>query len=118
MTRPSAPYLRGQRIEPKAITGQETVAGLIENAFLAYNAGRLREACQLFTQRMLEPDTTVGIAHGTRTDARISPRPRNARFIASASTVPSASSTVTLTAAKKPVCAMAAQKRGSPRASR
>ena len=45
MTRPSAPYLRGQRIEPKAITGQETVAGLIENAFLAYNAGRLHEGC-------------------------------------------------------------------------
>ena len=61
MTRPSAPYLRGQRIEPTAITGQETVAELIDNAFLAYNAGRLREGCQLFTQRMLEPDVTVGM---------------------------------------------------------
>ncbi|HEU0302692.1 MAG TPA: deoxyhypusine synthase, partial [Longimicrobium sp.] len=28
---------------------------------LAYNAGRLREGCQLFVQRMLEPDTTVGM---------------------------------------------------------
>ncbi|HEU4649373.1 MAG TPA: deoxyhypusine synthase [Gemmatimonadales bacterium] len=61
MSRPSAPYLRGQRIEPKAITGRETAAELIENAFLAYNAGRLREGCQLFTQRMLEPDVTVGM---------------------------------------------------------
>jgi deoxyhypusine synthase len=61
MTRPSAPYLRGQRIDPRGITGQETVAELVENAFLAYNAGRLREGCQLFTQRMLEPDVTVGM---------------------------------------------------------
>jgi deoxyhypusine synthase len=37
------------------------VADLIDNAFLAYNAGRLREGCQLFVQRMLEPDTTVGM---------------------------------------------------------
>src|SRR5215208_4081857 len=59
MTRPSAPYLRGQRIDPKATTGKETVAELVDNAFLAYNAGRLREGCQLFTQRMLEPDVTV-----------------------------------------------------------
>jgi deoxyhypusine synthase len=61
MTRPSAQYLRGQRIDPKATTGKESVAELIENAFLAYNAGRLREGCQLFTQRMLEPDVTVGM---------------------------------------------------------
>src|SRR3989337_774898 len=61
MTRPSAPYLRGQRIDPHGITGKETVADLVENAFLAYNAGRLREACQLFTQRMLDPEVTVGM---------------------------------------------------------
>src|SRR4029079_11695820 len=61
MTRPSAPYLRGQRIDPKGTTGQESVAELIDNAFLAYNAGRLREGFQLFTQRMLEPDVTVGM---------------------------------------------------------
>jgi deoxyhypusine synthase len=61
MTRPSAPYLRGQRIDPRGITGKETVADLVENAFLAYNAGRLREGCQLFTQRMLDPEVTVGM---------------------------------------------------------
>jgi deoxyhypusine synthase len=61
MTLPSAPYLRGQRIDPQPITGRETAAELIENAFLAYNAGRLREGCQLFTQRMLEPEVTVGM---------------------------------------------------------
>ena len=61
MTRPSAAFLRGPRIDPKAITGRETAADLIESAFLAYNAGRLREGCALFTQRMLAPDVTVGM---------------------------------------------------------
>ncbi len=62
MTRPSAAYLRGQRIDPKATTGRETAADLIDNAFLAFNAGRLREGCALFTQRMLAPDVTVGMS--------------------------------------------------------
>jgi deoxyhypusine synthase len=62
MTRPSSEFLRGRRINPSAITGQETVADLIDNAFLAYNGGRLREACILFTQRMLEADVTVGMS--------------------------------------------------------
>jgi deoxyhypusine synthase len=62
MTRPSAPHLRGRRIDPAPISGQETVADLIDNAFLAYNAGRLREACELFTGRMLEPSVTVGMS--------------------------------------------------------
>jgi len=62
MTRPSGPYLRGQRIDPTAITGGEQIADLVDNAFLAYNAGRLREGCQLFTTRMLQPDTTVGMS--------------------------------------------------------
>ncbi len=54
-------FLGGQRIEPRAITGRETTAELIEQTFLAYNAARLREACQLLTQKMLEPDVTVGL---------------------------------------------------------
>jgi deoxyhypusine synthase len=62
MARPSAPHLRGRRIDPAPISGQETVADLIDNAFLAYNAGRLREACVLFTDRMLEPTVTVGMS--------------------------------------------------------
>ena len=62
MTRPSSAYLRGKRIDPTAINGQELVADLVDNAFLAYNAGRLREACHLFTRRMLQPDTTVGMS--------------------------------------------------------
>ena len=54
-------FLSGERILPKGITGTETAADLIDSAFLAYNAARLREGCQLFTQKMLEPDVTVGM---------------------------------------------------------
>jgi len=54
-------FLRGGRIEPKKIDGGETTADLIDNAFLAYNAARLREGCQLFTKRMLDDDVTVGM---------------------------------------------------------
>src|SRR5258705_5080100 len=55
-------FLRGPRINPKPITGKETTAELVENAFLAYNAGRLAEGCRLFSQRMLEEDVTVGMS--------------------------------------------------------
>jgi deoxyhypusine synthase len=62
MTRPSAKYLRGHRINPEAITGKETAADLLDNAFLAYNAGRLREGSRLFTERMLAPESTVALS--------------------------------------------------------
>src|SRR6202043_2263596 len=55
-------FLKGQRIDPRRIDGKETVADLIEGTYLAYNAARLREACQLFTGKMLEPDVTVGLS--------------------------------------------------------
>src|SRR4030095_10361385 len=32
------------------------------SSFLAYNAARLREACQLYVERMLEDDVTVGMS--------------------------------------------------------
>ena len=54
-------FLRGQAISPSPITGKETAADLIDNAFLAYNAARLREACLLYTRKMLEADVTVGL---------------------------------------------------------
>jgi deoxyhypusine synthase len=55
-------YLRGPRIAPPAITGRETAAELVDQAFLAYNAGRLAEGCRLFTERMLADDATVGMS--------------------------------------------------------
>jgi deoxyhypusine synthase len=54
-------FLRGDRIDPRPINGGESAADLIDNAFLAYNAARLREACHLFTKKMLEPDVTIGM---------------------------------------------------------
>ena len=54
-------FLRGQKIQPRKIDGRETVVDLVEGTFLAYNAARLREACQLYTSRMLEQDVTVGL---------------------------------------------------------
>jgi deoxyhypusine synthase len=55
-------FLRGARISPRAITGKESIPELVENAFLAYNAGRLAEGCRLFTERMLAPECTVGMS--------------------------------------------------------
>jgi len=55
-------FLRGPRIDPKPITGRESVPELVDNAFLAYNAGRLAEGCRLFAERMLADDVTVGMS--------------------------------------------------------
>ncbi len=55
-------FLQGRRIDPAPITRETTVTELVDDAFLAYNAARLREACQLFTQKMLEPEVTVGLS--------------------------------------------------------
>lgn len=55
-------FLRGPRIDPQGVSGKETVAELVDNAFLAYNAGRLREACRLYSDRMLAADATVGMS--------------------------------------------------------
>ncbi|MFP5355351.1 MAG: homospermidine biosynthesis protein [Gemmatimonadota bacterium] len=53
--------MRGGRIDPRKINGKERVVDLIEGTYLAYNAGRLREACQLFTEKMLDPSVTIGL---------------------------------------------------------
>ena len=62
MPKDPGPYLKGPKIQPSPISGKETVADLIDNAFLAYNAGRLREACRLFVEKMLADDATVGMS--------------------------------------------------------
>src|SRR5580765_3492169 len=61
MAKQQSKFLRGRRIDPKPITRGTRLTDLIDNAFVAYNAARLREACWLFTQKMLEPDVTVGV---------------------------------------------------------
>jgi deoxyhypusine synthase len=62
MTRKKSKFLQGRKIDPKPISANVTAADLIDESFLAYNAARMREACQLFTQKMLEPDVTVGLS--------------------------------------------------------
>ncbi len=65
-------FLQGKRISPKPITGKESVPDLIDKTFLAYNAGRLQEACRLFAEKMLRPDVTVGLSlSGAMTPAGI-----------------------------------------------
>ncbi len=55
-------FLRGRKIDPAPITSQTTLTNLVDEAFLAYNGARLREACQLFTRKMLEPEVTIGLS--------------------------------------------------------
>lgn len=62
MSKRTKGLLAGPSINPAPISGKESAADLIENAFLAYNAGRLRDACRLFTEKMLAPDGTVGMS--------------------------------------------------------
>jgi len=54
--------LSGKRIDPAPITENTALADLVDESFLAYNAARLREACQLFTKKMLQPEVTVGLS--------------------------------------------------------
>lgn len=54
-------FLQGKRIAPTPITKETSVVQLIENNFQAYNAARLREGAQLFAERMLADDVTVGL---------------------------------------------------------
>ncbi len=55
-------FLSGRAIAPKGIHRKTSIVELVEGAFLAYNAARLREACQLFTQKMLQPEVTIGMS--------------------------------------------------------
>src|ERR1700720_3647773 len=62
MAKHRSKFLHGKRIDPAPITPKTTLADLVDESFLAYNAARLREACHLFTRKMLEPDVTVGLS--------------------------------------------------------
>jgi deoxyhypusine synthase len=55
-------YMSGPRILPKNLTGAEKLSDVIDNTFLAYNSARLKEGCQLFVERMLEPEVTIGMS--------------------------------------------------------
>lgn len=55
-------FLTGKKITTTPIKKNINVTDLVDNYFQAYNAGRLNEACNLFTQKMLEDDVTIGIS--------------------------------------------------------
>jgi deoxyhypusine synthase len=55
-------YLSGRRILPRNLTGRERLADIVDEVFLAYNSARLRECCQLFVEKMLQPDVTIGMS--------------------------------------------------------
>jgi deoxyhypusine synthase len=62
-----------RRIRPAPLeTGSRDVVALIENYFNAYNAARLREACQTFA-RMIDEGATIGVSiSGALTPAGLS----------------------------------------------
>ena len=51
-----------RRIDPPALTADMSLTKVIDEAFLSYNAGRLREACRLFAEKMLADDAVVGLS--------------------------------------------------------
>ena len=55
-------FLKGKGIAPPAINSGTSLVDLIDQTFNAYNAARFREACHLFTERMLEDDVVVGVS--------------------------------------------------------
>ncbi len=55
-------YGMGPKIAPDPVTPGVTVDRLVDGAFLAYNGARLREACRLLVEKMLEPDVTIGMS--------------------------------------------------------
>ncbi len=57
-----ASFLSGKKIDPRPIKKNINVVELVDRHFQAYNASRLREACQLLTDKMLEPDVTIGLS--------------------------------------------------------
>jgi len=61
--RGSGGYLSGQPIRYYRPRGSADVRELLDHGFQAFNAGRLSEACRIFTDKMLDPanDTTIGL---------------------------------------------------------
>ena len=58
----SSRHLSGKTISPQPLTGHESLPDLIDQTFTAYNAGRIREACELLVRKMLQPEVTVGVS--------------------------------------------------------
>lgn len=61
MAKKKSRFLGGKRIDPTPIDKNTALADLVDESFMAYNAARLREACRLFSGKMLEDDVTIGV---------------------------------------------------------
>lgn len=55
-------FSKFSRLDPMPITRGISASRLIDQTFQAYNAARLREGCELFTQKMLAHDGLVGLS--------------------------------------------------------
>ena len=55
-------FLQGAVINPSPIKADMGLKELVENSFLAYNAGVLIDACRLFTKKMLKNEVTIGMS--------------------------------------------------------
>ena len=53
--------MQGRRLDPRPLAAGIGVGELVDEYFLSYNAGRLREACHIYAEKMLQPDVTVGL---------------------------------------------------------
>ncbi len=51
----------GVKLDPRPITPGLSVRELVDHHLYAYNAARLREACQLFARKIAKPDVTIGL---------------------------------------------------------
>lgn len=51
----------GRELDPKPIVAGISVRDLVDNHFFAYNAARLREACQLLARKAMRPGVLVGV---------------------------------------------------------
>ncbi len=51
----------GVKLDPRPIGPGLTVRDLVDHHLYAYNAARLREACQLFARKIAQPDVTIGV---------------------------------------------------------
>ncbi len=62
MSQLKSKLLKGKAITPRPIPKNISVTQLVDDYFQAYNGGRLREAAQLLAEKMLSPETTIGMS--------------------------------------------------------
>jgi len=55
-------WLAGERIDPEPLGRGATVSEVVDGAFLAYNAGKLKTAARLFVEKMLAEECRVGLS--------------------------------------------------------